>query len=368
MADPARNPFADIAARTTSNQGVFGQLTEQLWGKPVEARKAELEAIERQQTRADQRAATAEERKRTDAMSAREREATLELFRLGEETRSSLSSMGNLNPSYAEVIRSMTANPKFARNALGLPAEKIGPVLRDIVGMTQRPDPAKPVTVGEGAALVNPETGAEIFKNEKPPEESGRTKAEQTELAKRSVGQLEKITQAGQQARMDELALNELESLGGRFSTGAGAVVKSYLGRVGIDAGNLSDIQAYEALVDRMVPGARQGLPGSASNLDVQMFKSSLPNLLRTPEGNKQIIATLKAANKYRLKQAEIAESVFDGSMTLPQGLRELRKLPSPLERFKASQGGTKEPKLQEAPVIRLRRNPQTGGIEEFVE
>jgi hypothetical protein len=270
------------------------------------------------------------------------------------------------------VFSAIVKNPKFGPQAVRVPAERMNKMVQDLVGAVSAPPPAKPITVGEGGALVD-QTGKLLFKNEKPVEESPRTKAEQAEIAKKSVASLGKVVEAGQQARMDQIAIEQLDALGERIGTGGAATIRGYLARVGVDLGDASDIQAFESLVDRLTPSQRQGLPGAASDRDVAMFKSALPSLIRQPGGNKTIIATLRAMAQDRIKRADIADQVFTGDLTVPQALRSMRDLPSPLRRFQESDEGKRvlgerETKLETAPTaapkVRLRFYQKTNELE----
>ena len=351
MADESQNPFAKAATaapRFAQPGTIFGTF-DQLLGNPTQQ---EYEATERKGIRDEAR-----------SLAATEREALSDIVGLVNETR-------DQNPGAPShmLMKQIIASPRFHKSALRVPAERMTKFVGEIISQIAAPEAPKPVVVGEGAALVNPQTGAPIFHNPKPAEADPRTKAEQAALAKRSIDQLGKISETGQAARMDELNIAELERLGDKIGTGGAAAIRGYFSRIGVDLGDASDINAFEALVDRLAPQMRQPGSGSSSDKDVALFKSALPSLIRTPEGNRQILSTLKAMNKHRLKEADIADQVFDGTLTVPQGLRELRKLPSPLAGFKDAQGGGKKPQTSfNAPVV-IRRNPQTGKLEEVLE
>lgn len=320
--DDSKNPFAQ-AASTLGNVGPLTQIGDAIWGAPLPRRQAQAELLERQGVRDEAKAAA-----------AGEREALSEIVGLVDEVRRS-------NPGAPSHILSkqILGSERFTRNAMRIPADKMTKFVGDVLGMIAAPESPLPVNVPEGSALVDPRTGVPLFKNEKPVEDF-RTKAEVGEVAKRAVGQLDKVVESGQQARMDELALSELERLGDKIGTGGAAAIRGYFSRIGVDLGDASDLNAFESLVDRLTPAQRQGLPGAASDRDVQMFRSSLPSLIRQPEGNRIIIGTLKAMNADRIKRAEIAESVFTGDRTVPEALRAMRALPNPLRRFQESDVG----------------------------
>jgi len=52
--------------------------------------------------------------------------------------------------------------------------------------------------------------------------------------------------------------------------------------------------QEMAAIINRLTPRQRQGMPGAASDRDVAMFRGSLPNLQRVGPANSQIIRNLE--------------------------------------------------------------------------
>lgn len=140
-------------------------------------------------------------------------------------------------------------------------------------------------------------------------------------------------------AKSDRALLGQLrgriEELPGGFVGGAQAIANSY----GIKLGeNASALEAADAIISRLVPGARQGMPGATSDRDVAMFRSSLPKLANTREGNRLILNTLDAMAGYRESQGSIATAVTTGQMTRSQGLAALQGLPNPLAAFTAAE------------------------------
>ena len=96
----------------------------------------------------------------------------------------------------------------------------------------------------------------------------------------------------------------------------------------GIGGEGMSDIQATQALIDRLTP--KQRVPGSGT------FKSGMPSLFRTAEGNAIIMDTMESLALYRQARGNIAYQVMDGSMTRAQAVEAFRKLPDPFAAFKA--------------------------------
>lgn len=155
------------------------------------------------------------------------------------------------------------------------------------------------------------------------------------------------------QAKMFEGLLNEgmnvpskiasIDELGRLLETspsGTEAALKSWLGNTfGMETEGLSTLQAANAIISRLVPEQRQPGSGEMSDADLQLFKQSLPRLINTPEGNAQIIATLRGIAVYQQKQAEIANRVFSRQMTPAEGREALMSLDNPLNVYR--QGGS---------------------------
>ena len=117
-------------------------------------------------------------------------------------------------------------------------------------------------------------------------------------------------------------------------------VFKNILGNIGVPTEGLSNIQATEALINQLVPAQRPPGSGTMSDRDVALFKSSLPRLINTPEGNRKIISTMLAMNEYLVREGELADAVIDGTITREQYREQIRALGNPLAEFSAGGGG----------------------------
>lgn len=104
----------------------------------------------------------------------------------------------------------------------------------------------------------------------------------------------------------------------------------------GIGGEGMSDIQVTQALIDRLTPKQRVPGSGTSSDLDVRMFKSGMPSLFRTAEGNAIIMDTMESLALYRQARGNIAYQVMDGTMTRAQAVEAFKKLPDPFAAFKA--------------------------------
>ncbi|MFM9847695.1 MAG: hypothetical protein ACKVP3_11110 [Hyphomicrobiaceae bacterium] len=320
MADETENPFLaalrgrEAPPRFAGPQGSVTGLIDRVTGVPTQDQYL---AAERAHVR------SRDDATRADAL-AKEQQTLQKLA--GAYSAALQGSGGDVKTALTTLLQ----KPEFLMLGTGSAASFMQNI-KTIQEMAQGPAPEKGVVVGEGGALVSPSTGKELFRNPKGPTESTIDK----EMAKKSVEQWGSIVEEGQQARVDMLGIEELKRLGDRIGTGGAAAIRGHLARVGIDLGDAGDIQAFESMVDRLTPAQRGGLPGAASNLDVTMFKSALPSLIRTPEGNRTIIRTMEALAKAKMQRGEIADSVYEGERTIPQALRDIRKLPDPLSEFK---------------------------------
>ena len=171
---------------------------------------------------------------------------------------------------------------------------------------------------------------------------NGNPDAFQSQIDKASadmfIGLYENLPNAMSKAGQVENLATLLEAA----PTGAGAVVKQWLGGVGIETEGLSDIQALQAAINRLVPEQRQPGSGPMSDADLALFIQSLPRLINTPEGNQKIVETMRGLAQYEASQARIAARVVSGELTRQKGQDALMNLPNPLAGF--SGGGVATP------------------------
>ncbi|RWK54291.1 hypothetical protein [Mesorhizobium sp.] len=140
----------------------------------------------------------------------------------------------------------------------------------------------------------------------------------------------------GLNAKADLAVLGELEGLlgqtGGTLSGVSGALAK-----YGIGGAGMSDIQAAQALINKLVPTQRQPGSGTMSDRDVELFTRSLPSLWNAPGGNQKILSVMRGLAQYRQTQGEIATAVMNGQMSRQDAAKALQSIPNPLAGFKAS-------------------------------
>jgi hypothetical protein len=195
--------------------------------------------------------------------------------------------------------------------------------------------------IGPGQAAYRTRSGEIKFgpagtKIEMPGQEREFDKEAGKAVAKR----FEAMATEGDAARQDRALIGQLRSLGGKIGNmGAGAALQGRLAEWGVKVGdNVSEIEAYNAIVDKLTPQQRVPGTGASSDKDIGLFKSSLPSLVRTPEGNALVIDTLDAVAADKEARAAIAEKALFKEMTPAQAVESLRALPDPLARFKEMQ------------------------------
>ena len=138
------------------------------------------------------------------------------------------------------------------------------------------------------------------------------------ELAK---GQAQRVTASIGAGIEGSKRLRDLETLGElltQIDTGASAAVKSLLGKYGIKTEGVELIEAAEAMINRLVPTAREPGSGPMSDRDLELFKKTFPSMLNTPSGNALILSTLEEVSKYEIAEGIIAGKISDWAMTPP--------------------------------------------------
>jgi hypothetical protein len=232
---------------------------------------------------------------------------------------------GDVNIAQKQFIQS----PEFFR----LGGDSVQTMLKTFKEIT---DPAKPVVVGEGAALTTPE-GRELYKNPKLREPKDVTETEETKaLTKRGIDILGKIADDGPAAQEDIQSIAQLRSSikdKGSFITG----IRGLAAQWGIPTGRgTSDLQVAQALIDRLAPKQRVPGSGSSSDKDVAGFKRSLPSLFISDVGNQTILDGLESLAQARLNASQIASKPFTSDAGWKATMKELQEMESPLSRFRS--------------------------------
>jgi hypothetical protein len=154
-------------------------------------------------------------------------------------------------------------------------------------------------------------------------------------LAEKQAESFDVMATDGMNARAEIGLVNRLESLmqgQGGMATGLAAAAASW----GIATEGMSDLQAAEAIINKLVPSQRAPGSGSMSDRDVELFKASLPSLWTQPGGNAKIIETMRGLSQYKQAQGDIAQRVQAGEMSRQDAVRALKALTNPLAQNKA--------------------------------
>ena len=229
-------------------------------------------------------------------------------------------------------VRTLT-NPQ-ERAQYGVPTDYTGPVQVDRAGRLTFP--------GRPSTVVNNTVDA------KGEQEYSKT------IGKALGERMDAVSKEGDTARADNILIGQLRDLGGKITNmGAGAALQGKLAEFGIKVGdNVSEIEAYKAIVDKLTPQQRAPGSGNMSDKDVAIFKSALPNLVTTPDGNKTILDTLQAIADDKSARAAIADRALAGELKPQDAIKELRALPDPLARFKeARKDGDKPASTKASPA-----------------
>jgi len=147
------------------------------------------------------------------------------------------------------------------------------------------------------------------------------------------------LSKSGQTASQNRQTLNQLETTLQTVPGGAEASVKNWLGKLGIETEGLSDIQAADALISKLIPAQREPGSGPMSDKDIDLFKQSLPRLMQSVEGRTKIMANMRAMNDYLIAEGKIANRVLSRQISAEEGRAQLEALGNPLAEY--SQGST---------------------------
>lgn len=172
--------------------------------------------------------------------------------------------------------------------------------------------------LGRAATTVNVDTGGREFEKK-----AGQFAAET----------FRDLANQGTTASRSSIQLDRLNTLLNQTGGGLATQAKAIAGNFGIETKGLSEIQAAEAIVNQLVPLQRPPGSGTMSDADLALFKRSLPRLINTPAGNKQIIDTLKAINQYDQQIGAIAREALRGRITPEEADARIMRVPNPLRR-----------------------------------
>jgi hypothetical protein len=161
-------------------------------------------------------------------------------------------------------------------------------------------------------------------------EEGAFVKKSQEKLAENYVT----IADSGRTARRSLSDITRLESLLEKTPTGFGASAKLAAGNIGIATKGLSELQAADALINKLVPQQRPPGSGTMSDADLELYKKSVVRIINQPGANKLIIESTKDINNYIVKEADIANQVLNGKISREEADRKFAELGNPVQDF----------------------------------
>lgn len=142
------------------------------------------------------------------------------------------------------------------------------------------------------------------------------------------------IKRSGLQAQRDSRDINRLDTLLSKIDTGGAAAFKQTAGNFGINTEGLNEIQAAQAIINKLVPAQRPSGSGPMSDADLELFKQSLPRIINQPGANKEIIRGMKEINDYLVEEGKIAAEVTAGRISAEEGTRRMFALGNPIQDF----------------------------------
>jgi flagellar protein FlgJ len=142
------------------------------------------------------------------------------------------------------------------------------------------------------------------------------------------------IQKSGTSAARSSREITRLGNILEKVGTGGAAAFKQAAGNFGIKTEGLDDIQAAQAIINKLVPQQRPPGSGTMSDADLALYKESLPRLINQPGANREIIRSMKDINEYLVKEGQIASDVLDGKLTPAEGRQKLLELGNPIQEF----------------------------------
>ncbi len=147
------------------------------------------------------------------------------------------------------------------------------------------------------------------------------------------------LAEDGMAARQMLSDIDTLRTLGAQIGTGKGAQVKAALGpyaqSLGVDIKGLEEIQAYEAIVNRLAPNLRVKGSGAQSDFELRNFLKSLPSIGNTAGGNEIAARVLEGLFQNKLAAAEIGARALNGELSRTEAEKALRAMPDPMKEYR---------------------------------
>jgi hypothetical protein len=295
-----------------------------------------------------------QEMQRQREMQARQQQAQAQLAQMTQPVTplTALSAPGRAGPT-AERAETIGQVPQMTREQAlrmamnpDLPATDREALFKYVEATKPAEPKLGPGVVGEfqaaqAAGLVPAGTTLQQFVElKKPPAPSATAIAGGTkdvfgeESQKRQATRFSDISTSGDAARRSANDVRRLEGLIGKVETGGAAAFKQAAGNLGINTKGLDDIQALQAVINKLVPAQRPAGSGTMSDADLALYKESLPRIINQPGANREIVRSMKEINQYLIEEGKIADMVLDGSITPAEGRKRLAALGNPVQDF----------------------------------
>jgi flagellar protein FlgJ len=113
------------------------------------------------------------------------------------------------------------------------------------------------------------------------------------------------------------------------------AAIGPYAEAFGVNIDGLPDIQAFEAVIQRMAPQMRAEGSGSTSDIEFKGMLASLPRLRSNPQAREMILDTMEANARYNIMRGDIALRVLTKEIKREDGEKQMRALGDPMQAFK---------------------------------
>jgi hypothetical protein len=166
-------------------------------------------------------------------------------------------------------------------------------------------------------------------------------------IAQRNMGALDRLDQA----------------LSNSPQGGAGALA-SFAGNLGIKTEGIGELEVAEAIISQLVPQQRPPGSGTMSDADLALFKRSLPRIINTPGGNREIINYLKAIGEYDMKRGQIARALQLGQIDYETASQQYAALGNPLAGLSEGDTGSAGDQSLKGRVVET----EIGGVKYRVE
>jgi hypothetical protein len=181
-------------------------------------------------------------------------------------------------------------------------------------------------------------------------------------FAKSDADAFAAVSSVGLNAQGQINQLVELENLLATAPQGAPGALVQFAGRLGIATEGLDEVQAAQAVMNRLTLQQRPPGSGPMTDRDLEFLMRSVPQIINQPGGNQLIIETMRRVAEYDIQGAQIVQALRAGEIDRAQAMEMLMSRENPLEGFQAPEGqpATSAP----ASGNRVRFNPETGAFE----